>query len=80
LQYYRKIYNDTTISNPNTEIKNDYSLNIIPYVVLSTENLNEYNFAEPIKFGLFFQPDVNNQYHLSKYGKDLLDSLQNIQK
>ena len=76
-EYYQRIYKDTTISNPNTELKNGYSINIIPYIISSTEMNNKYNFDESIKFGLLFQLDKNKQYHLSKYGRNLLDSLQN---
>jgi hypothetical protein len=80
LEYYQKIYNDTTITNPNTEIKSDYSFNIIPYLVASTEIQNQFSFEEPLSFGLFFQLENNEQYYLSDYGKNILDSLQNIQR
>ena len=78
LEYYQKIYNDTTIINPNTEIKNDYAFNIIPFVFSSTEMQNQYNLEEPVKFGMFFQIDMNGQYRLSGYGKNILDSLKTV--
>ena len=28
-EFYQRIYKDTTISNPNTELKNGYSINIL---------------------------------------------------
>ncbi|MCB9247500.1 MAG: hypothetical protein H6613_02655 [Ignavibacteriales bacterium] len=56
IEYYKNIYNDSTIVNPNTEIKNNINLNIIPF--LSPQiNQQKYDFSEPLQMGIFIQTD-----------------------
>ncbi|MEE9429421.1 MAG: hypothetical protein V3V16_00140 [Melioribacteraceae bacterium] len=45
LDYYQKIYNDTTLTNPNLELKSESNLFIIPIVGFdySNENFNRFN-------------------------------------
>jgi hypothetical protein len=74
-EYYRAIYNDSTIVNPNMEIRGNYQLKIFPYLIPTIESEKCYMFNEPIEFGLFFQLNNSNNYELSEFGKSYLDSL-----
>ena len=73
--YYRKIYNDSTIVNPNTELKSDMDLFLLPYFNVSDFGGRRFIFSESIEFGLFLQIDRNGGYQLSQYGTEIIDSL-----
>jgi len=73
-EYYRRIYKDSTIVNPNTEFKDDFNLNIIPFFLLSI-NHHRINFDQPLQLGLFIQLQRSNQFNLTPYGKSIVDSL-----
>jgi len=76
-EYYRRIYNDSTIVNPNTEIRGKYNLNLVPYIY--TENNNdELKFEDPLKFGLILNLNNANKYELTSFGFHILDSLKNL--
>ena len=72
-KYYRAIYKDSTIINPNTELKEDFHLNIIPFL---SPSINEHriDFNEPLQLGLFIQLNGSNGFNLSPYTKELIDS------
>lgn len=74
IEYYHKIYNDSTITNPNTEIKSEYSVNFIPYL-LPSQNDNKINFDKPKNLGVLIQLNKSNEYILTNYGANLVDSL-----
>ena len=74
IEYYREIYKDSTITNPNTEIKSEYSVNFIPYLMPS-QNDNVTNFDEPKNLGILIQLNKSNEYILTDYGINLFDSL-----
>ena len=76
VEYYKKIYNDSTIVNPNTEIKSNINLNIIPF--LSPQiNQQKFDFSEPLKMGIFVQTDKFGYLNLTPYAKEYLDSISN---
>ncbi len=74
IEYYREIYKDSTITNPNTEIKSEYSVNFIPYLMPS-QNDNVTNFDEPKNLGILIQLNKSNEYILTDYSVNLFDSL-----
>ena len=73
-EYYRQIYNDSTLVNPNTELKDDFSLTIIPYLTPSTFN-DRINFSEPINLGFFIQLNKSGEYEFTSFGEPYIDSL-----
>ncbi len=72
--YYRKIYNDSTIVNPNTEIKSNYNINYLPYLIPS-QNKNRIDFSKPMNLGILIQLNKDNNYQLTNFGTNLIDSL-----
>ena len=76
IEYYKNIYNDSTIVNPNTEIKNNINLNIIPF--LSPQmNQQKFDFSKPLQMGIFIQTDEFGFLNLTPYAKEYLDSIRN---
>lgn len=73
-EYYRKIYNDSTLTNPNTIIKQDFNLNIIPFI-LPDANTKKINFSEPLNIGLFINFNESGVYNLTTYANEIIDSL-----
>jgi len=74
-EYYQKIYNDSTIINPNTELKGNYTINITPYVLSGSENYQNYYFEEPLQLGMLISIGENNNYSFTNYGLSIFDSL-----
>ncbi len=74
-EYYRKIYKDSTIVNPNTEIKGNFTINFVPYVLSDNKNFQKYYFEEPLKFGMLISVGEDNNYSLTNYGLRIFDSL-----
>ena len=74
-EYYRTIYNDSTIVNPNRIVSGNFSLNIIPYLIPEINTDNNIYLEEPLRLGMFINLNSSNQYQLSNYGFYLLDSL-----
>lgn len=79
IEYYRKIYNDSTITNPNTEIKENYSLNFFPYLI-PTQNDFKIDFDQPMNLGVLIQLNKSNNYNLTSFGENIIDSLSAINK
>lgn len=75
-EYYRKIYNDTTLINPNTIVKQEFNLNIIP-LILPDANAKKINFNEPLNIGMFLQLNESGTYNFSSYANEIIDSLIN---
>ena len=73
-EYYRQIYNDSTLVNPNTELKDDFSLTMIPYLSPSTFN-DRIDFSEPINLGIFLQLNKSGEYEFTNFGESYIDSL-----
>ena len=74
-EYYRKIYNDSTIVNPNTIIGGNLNFNIIPFLNLENGNYEKFNFDEPFTFGHFIQINDHNNFRITEFGHHILDSL-----
>lgn len=79
IEYYRKIYNDSTLINPNTVFNSEFDFNIIPYIIPDTEQQN-IDFSEPLKVGLFIQINESGKYDLTHYANTLIDSLNVLKK
>jgi hypothetical protein len=73
-EYYRAIYNDSTIINPNTELKTEFNLNIIPFIS-PTIKQHKIVFEEPLNLGFFVQINQLGGMNLTPYAKEYLDSL-----
>ncbi len=73
-EYYRQIYNDSTIINPNLELKEDFNFNIIPYISPDLEQY-KFDFNQPINLGIFFQPKGTGQFYLTPFAEEIIDSL-----
>lgn len=73
-EYYRQIYKDSTLVSPNTELKDDFSLTIIPYLVPSTFN-DRIDFSEPINLGIFLQLNKSGEYEFTSFGEAYVDSI-----
>ena len=73
-EYYREIYNDSTLVNPNTEIRTEYDLNIIPYI-MPNEKQQQITFDEPLNIGIFVNLNEAGKLNLTTYGSEILDSL-----
>lgn len=73
-EYYRRIYNDSTIVNPNTIIKQEFDLNIIPFILPDAET-KKINFSEPLNLGMFLQLNDSGTYNLTSYADEIIDSL-----
>ena len=73
-EYYRTIYNDSTLINPNTEIKSDHGLNIIPFI-LPNQKQRRIDFKEPYNIGVFVRMNENGKLNITSDGSDLIDSL-----
>lgn len=74
-EYYRKIYNDPTIVNPNTELKEEFNLGIIPFLSPSISQSNRIDFNEPHELGLFLRLNESNNFNLTPYARTVVDSL-----
>ena len=74
-EYYRTIYNDSTIVNPNTEIKSNFNLTTIPFIDLGSNNFKSHFFDVPIQFGMFIEVNENGNFNLTQYGSSFIDSL-----
>ena len=74
-EYYRRIYNDTTIVNPNTEIKSNFNLTIISFIDFGNNNFKSHFFDVPIQFGMFIEVNENGNFNLTQYGSSFIDSL-----
>jgi hypothetical protein len=74
IDYYRKIYKDSTIVNPNTEIKSDYNINFIPYLS-PAQNNNKIDFSQPMNLGILIQFNKSKDLQLTNFGENLIDSL-----
>jgi len=72
-EYYQKIYNDSTIINPNTELKENYTINISPFVLSDSENYQKYYFEKPLKLGMLIEIGENNNYSFTTFGKNIID-------
>lgn len=73
-EYYREIYDDSTLVNPNTEIRTEYDLNIIPYIIPNKKH-QQITFDEPINIGIFVSLNEAGKFNLTPYSTDILDSL-----
>ncbi len=73
-EYYRQIYNDSTIVNPNTELKDNFSFTIIPYLNPNQFN-NRFDFAEPMNLGIFLQLNESGKYEFTSFGESFIDSI-----
>ena len=78
-EYYRRIYNDSTIVNPNTELKEEFNLNIIPFLSPSINEYNRIDFQDSQQLRLFIQLNDNSGYSLTPYAEEIFDSL-NLKK
>ena len=76
-EYYRMIYNDSTITNPNTELKSNYNLNFLPFIAISQHHYQKYMFNEPMNLGVFLQTVQSGGYHMTEFGQSIIDSLLN---
>lgn len=74
LEYYKAIYNDSTVVNPNTEIKEDFNLNLIPFIIPNNKN-KRIDFSEPLSLGVFLHIKDENYYFLTEFGESIIDSL-----
>lgn len=73
-EYYRKIYNDSTITNPNTILNSNVDLNIIPFINLSSKT-KKHRFKNPLELGVFLSPNAPNGYIITPYAQGLIDSI-----
>jgi len=73
-EYYRKVYNDSTLINPNTIITNNIDLTIIPFISNSANQKN-FIFNEPFEIGAFIQLSNSDQYSLTPLATHYVDSL-----
>jgi hypothetical protein len=73
-EYYRMIYNDSTIVNPNTIISGDFEWNVIPFLV-NSHTRRRINLEDPLLVGALIQINEQNQTFLSTYAQNLIDSL-----
>lgn len=74
-EYYMKIYSDPTIVNPNTELKEEFNLSIIPFLSPSISQSNRIDFNEPHELGLFLRLNESNNFNLTSYARTVVDSL-----
>ncbi len=73
-KYYRKIYNDSTIINPNTVIRNSIDLNIIPFIN-PAYNSRKHFFKQPMNLGLFINLQNYQRNFLTPEALKIIDSL-----
>lgn len=76
LEYYRMVYNDSTLINPNTEIKEEFNFKIVPFLAPNFSQ-QKIDFKEPQKLGLFLQTNEFGGMNLTKYAEQYLESLIN---
>ena len=74
-EYYRKIYGDSTLINPNTELKENFNINIVPFINANNELQNQFTFDEPVKISLLLQFNKSKELKLTDYGFEFLNSL-----
>lgn len=76
-EYYRKIYNDSTIVNPNTELKPLENFQIIPFL-----NPNSFqkrmDFQNPYNLGVFVQ-ETNSGIIITETAQEFLTKFKNSQ-
>jgi len=72
LKYYQKIYNDTTLRNPNLELKSESNLSIMPIIDFdySAESLNQFNSEVLLKDIIVI--DNTGNYIISSKGEELI--------
>ncbi|MCP5061116.1 MAG: hypothetical protein GY936_01455 [Ignavibacteriae bacterium] len=77
LKYYQEIYNDTTLTNPNLELKSESNLSIIPIIDFdySQENFSQFNSNIPLKDIIII--DNFGNYVLSSKGEELVNPFLN---
>ena len=73
-EYYRRIYGDSTLVNPNTVLNSEFDLNIIPYILPNTEQ-QKINFNQPLNIGMFLQLNDCGNLILSSFANEMIDSL-----
>ena len=73
-EYYRQIYDDSTLTNPNTELKSEFELDIIPYIIPDSDQ-QRIDFTEPLKVGVFVRLNENGKLNLTSGGSEIIDSL-----
>jgi hypothetical protein len=73
-EYYRQIYNDSTLINPNMELKDDFSLAIIPFLTPNKLN-SKIDFTEPMSLGFFLHLDERGEYEFTSFGESFIDSI-----
>lgn len=73
-EYYRQIYNDSTIVNPNTELKDNYSFTVIPYFT-PNQFSNRIDLPEPMNLGIFIQLNESGTYQFTNFGESFIDSI-----
>lgn len=74
-EYYRMIYKDSTIVNPNLIISNEFTINIVPYLISSIKTDRKFLFEEPLNLALFIELKGSQNYGMTDYGISILDSL-----
>jgi hypothetical protein len=73
-EYYRKIYNDSTIVNPNTEIINEINFNLIPFINQSGNSKSKY-FNQHKELSHFFNFGSAGEIYLSPKALRIIDEL-----
>lgn len=73
-EYYRQIYNDSTIINPNTELKDDYRFTVIPYFA-PNQFSNRIDFVDPMNLGIFIKLNESGKYQFTNFGESFIDSI-----
>jgi hypothetical protein len=74
-EYYREIYGDSTIVNPNRVISGNYSITIIPYLIPEISHSTNIYFEEPLKLGMFIKLNNSSRIELTNFGYSFIDSL-----
>ncbi len=74
-EYYRKIYNDSTIVNPNTILENTYNINLIPVITQTINPNNSIKLDVPRKLDFFLQHISNKEYKLTSTAKEIIKQL-----
>jgi hypothetical protein len=73
-EYYRQIYNDSTLTNPNTELKSEFGLDIIPYIITDSHQ-KRIDFTEPLKIGIFVKLNESGKLNFTSDFREIIDSL-----
>ena len=72
--YYRKIYNDSTIVNPNTILTNEFDLNIIPFLN-PVGRSKKHIFEDFYSLGTFVNLKGYNNAYLTPEALSIIDSI-----